>query len=390
MHTRKTAAISLIVLLSLGGALAGCARNEAATPTAAAPTEVDVAKVVSREITEFEDFTGRFEAVERVELRPRVSGYIASVEFEEGREVRKGDVLFTIDPRPYEAELKRAKAELARARTQLSLAQSERDRAIKLLEARAISQEEFDARVSGTEQAEANVQAAEAAVDAAALNLTFTRVRAPISGLVSRAEITTGNLVTAGQTLLTTVVSLDPIYVTFEGTEQLAQRVSQSKERNRVWAGLGDESGYPHQGELVFVDNEVNPDTGTIRARGLLRNEDRRFTPGMFARVRVADSNRHPAVLIKDSAISTDQSIKYVLVVNDQNTVEYRAVKLGPIVDGLRVVREGLNPGEAIVVSGLQRVRPGVQVEPQYVAMTDEDEAQEGELLAQSAVRTTR
>jgi RND family efflux transporter MFP subunit len=382
MHTRKTAAISLIVLLSLGGALAGCARNEAATPTAAAPTEVNVAKVVSREITEFEDFTGRFEAVERVELRPRVSGYIASVELEEGREVRKGDVLFIIDPRPYEAELKRAKAELARARTQLSLAQSERDRAIKLLEARAISQEEFDARVSGTEQAEANVQAAEAAVDAAALNLTFTRVRAPISGLVSRAEITTGNLVTAGQTLLTTVVSLDPIYVTFEGTERLAQRVSQSKERNLVWAGLGDESGYPHQGELVFVDNEVNPDTGTIRARGLLKNEDRRFTPGMFARVRVADTSRHPAVLIKDSAVSTDQSIKYV------NTVEYRPVKLGPIVDGLRVVRDGLNPGEAIVVSGLQRVRPGVQVQPQYVAMADE--AEEGELLAQRAVRTIR
>jgi len=360
---------------------AGCARNEAAEAPPA-PPQVSVAKVIEKPITEFDEFTGRFTAVDRVELRPRVSGYISSVNFTEGHEVRKGDVLFVIDPRPYDAELKRAEAQLASARTQLSLARSEHVRAQTLLEARAISKEEFDARVSGAEQAAANVQAAQAAVEAARLNVTFTRVRAPISGLVSRAEVTAGNLVTTDQTLLTTLVSIDPIYVEFEGDEQVylkynalaraGLRPSSRDSQNPVWVGLADEQGTPHEGVMVFVDNELNPATGTIRARGRFDNHDRRFTPGMFARVKLVGSGQYNALLINDSAVGTDQSVKYVLEVNADNKVQYRAVKLGPVVDGLRVVREGLAPGDSIVVNGLQRVRPGMPVTPQVVAMGEQ------------------
>jgi len=359
-------------------AAAGCARNEAAEAPPA-PPQVSVAKVIEKPITEFDEFTGRFTAVDRVELRPRVSGYISSVNFTEGHEVKKGDVLFVIDPRPYDAEYKRAEAELARAKTQLNLAQSEHERAKTLLEARAISKEEFEARVSGSEQASANVQAADAAVDAANLNLSFTRVRAPISGLVSRAEVTAGNLVTTDQTLLTTLVSIDPIYVEFEGDEQVylkynalaraGLRPSSRDAKNPVWVGLADEQDTPYKGVMVFVDNELNPATGTIRARGRFDNHDRRFTPGMFARVKLVGSGQYDALLINDSAVSTDQSVKYVLEVNADNKVVYRAVKLGPVVDGLRVVREGLAPGDSIVVNGLQRVRPGMPVTPQVVAM---------------------
>jgi RND family efflux transporter MFP subunit len=368
--------IASFALIAL--AIAGCARNEAAEAPPA-PPQVSVAKVVEKPITEFDEFTGRFTAVDRVELRPRVSGYISSVNFTEGHEVRKGDVLFVIDPRPYDAEYKRAEAELARARTQLTLAQSELERAKTLLDARAISKEEFDARVSGAAQATANVQAADAALDAAKLNLTFTRVRAPISGLVSRAEVTAGNLVTSDQTLLTTLVSIDPIYVEFEGDEQVylkyaaldraGLRPSSRETKNPVWVGLADEQDTPHKGVMVFVDNELNPATGTIRARGRFDNHDRRFTPGMFARVKLVGSAEYNALLINDSAIGTDQSVKYVLEVNADNKVAYRAVKLGPVVDGLRVVREGLAPGDSIVVNGLQRVRPGMPVTPQVVAM---------------------
>jgi RND family efflux transporter MFP subunit len=366
-------ALSLLIV-------AGCARNEAAPAAAAPPApQVSVAQVLTRPVTDFDEFTGRFVAVERVEVRPRVSGYIASVALTPGRVVKKGDVLFTIDARPYEAELKRAKAELARARTQLALARSERDRATRLLEMRAISHEEFDSRVAGSEQADANVDVASAALDTAALNLSFTRVESPISGLVSREEVTTGNLVTSGQTLLTTVVSVDKIYSEFEGDERVylkyaalsrSGELANARDSNLpVWVGLADEQGTPHEGKVVFVDNALDAQTGTIRVRALLDNRERRFTPGLFARVKLVGSGQYQATLINDSAIGTDQNVRYVFAVNPENKVEYRAVKLGPVVDGLRVVREGLKPGEYIVVNGLQRVRPGITVAPQRVAM---------------------
>jgi RND family efflux transporter MFP subunit len=382
----RAAVVSGIILTAAtlegcGGSAAAQAKQAAAMP---AP-QVTVSQVISKKVTDFDEFTGRFEAVDRVEIRPRVSGYISSVNFSEGSEVKKGDVLFVIDQRPYEADLRRAKAQLAQAKAQASLAKSEHERAVKLLQQRAMSQEEFDTRVSGNAQADANVEAAEAAVVTASLNYTWTQVTAPISGRVSKALITPGNLVTAGQNTLTTVVSIDPIYVRFDGDEQAYLRYGKVRQRaaaaaahdpkaahetqNPVLVGLADETGYPHAGVMVFLDNEVDPQTGTIRTRARLDNHDRAFTPGLFARVRLLGDSSYNAVLINDSSIGTDQTVRYVLVVGADNKVEYRPVKLGPIIDGLRVVREGLKPEETIVVNGLQRVRPGSAVSPQRVAM---------------------
>jgi RND family efflux transporter MFP subunit len=361
--------------------LSGCTRGETATPTAAAPApSVSVATVVSRQISDSDEFTGRFEAVERVEIRPRVTGYISSVNFVQGRQVNKGDVLFVIDPRPYEADLKHAQAQLEQARSALTLAVSEQDRANKLLTAHAISREELESRESALEQAHANVTGAQAAVDSAELNMSFTRVTSPITGVVSRAEITAGNLVTSGQTMLTTVVSVDPIYVSFQGDEQgflnfmnYARKGGDAEATHPVFVGLANEEGYPHQGAIAFVDNEIDGATGTVRARGRLDNHNREFTPGMFARVKVVGAKTFPALLINESAVGTDQGLKYVLRVGNDNTIEYRQVKLGPVVDGLRVVREGLNVGDTIVVNGLQHVRPGMTITPQRVAMGEEN-----------------
>ncbi|HXI68550.1 MAG TPA: efflux RND transporter periplasmic adaptor subunit [Steroidobacteraceae bacterium] len=374
--------------------VSGCARNVAAQQQAAAPPpQVTVAAAVSRKVTGFDEFTGRFEAVERVEIRPRVSGYISSVNFTYGDEVRKGDVLFVIDPRPYVAERDRARAQLAQARSQLALAKSERERATKLLGQHAISQEEFDTRTAGNEQAQASVEAAQAALDSAALNLEFTRVTAPIAGRISRALVTSGNYVASGVTPLTTLVSLDPIYVTFDGDEQAYLRYSklaranahggsQEVARNPVVVGLANESGYPHQGALVFIDNALDPATGTIHSRALLDNHERLFTPGLFARIRLLDSTQRDAVLVNDSAIGTDQTVRYVLVVGTGNKVEYRPVQLGPVIDGLRVVQSGLTAGETVVVNGLQRVRPGAQVQPHRVAMGEHAYGEGVRLLA--------
>jgi RND family efflux transporter MFP subunit len=372
-------AITLSVLATVSAVLSACARNEAATAAAPPPPQVTVAQVVSKAVTEFDEFTGRFEAIDRVEVRPRVTGYISSINFTEGSEVKKGDVLFVIDQRPYAAELKHAQAQLAQAKSQLALAKSEKARAVNLLTQHAISQEEYDTRASGDEQAEANVQLAEAALDTAELNMSFSRVTAPITGRISRANVTVGNLVANGQTLLTTLVSIDPIYVRFDGDEQAYLRyLKLAKDRaaegqkdvpNPVLVGLADEAGFPHAGVMVFLDNEVDPATGTIRTRAKLDNHDRAFTPGMFARVRLMGDKKYDALLINDSAIGTDQTVRYVLVVGADNKVEYRPVKLGPVIDGLRVVREGLKPNDTIVVNGLQRVRPGSPVQPQRVAM---------------------
>ena len=383
-HSLSIAAPTVVVLAVVAAlTLTGCGSNAAAQQAAAPPPpQVTVAGVVSRSITEFDEFTGRFEAIDRVEVRPRVSGYISSINFTEGSEVKKGDVLFVIDQRPYAAELKHAQAQLAQAKSQLALARSEKARAAKLLVQRAISQEEFDTRASSDEQGVANVELAQAALDTAELNMSFTKVTAPINGKISRADVTVGNLVTNGQTMLTTLVSLDPIYVRFDGDEQAYLRYQKAlKDRaaagrknapSPVLVGLADEAGFPHAGVMVFLDNEVDAQTGTIRTRAKLDNHDRAFTPGLFARVRLMGDKQVEALLINDSAIATDQTVKYVLVVGADNKVDYRPVTLGPVIDGLRVVREGLKPTDTIVVNGLQRVRPGSAITPQRVAMGEQ------------------
>ncbi len=386
-----TTVFALAILVQL----AGCTPGVTATPAAAAPPAISVATVLSRQISDFDEFTGRFEAVERVEIRPRVSGYIASVNFIQGREVTRGEVLFVIDPRPYEADLKHAQAQLEQARSQLGLATSEQDRANRLLASHAISREELESRDAALAQAHANVAGAQAAVDTAALNLSFTRVTAPFTGVVSRAQITAGNLVTSGQTLLTTLVSVDPIYVSFQGDEQgflnfmnYARKGGEAEATHPVYVGLANEEGYPHQGVIAFVDNEIDAATGTVHARGRLENHDHQFTPGMFARVKVTGARTFPALLINESAVGTDQGLKYVLRVGKDNTIEYREVKLGPIVDGLRVVREGLNSGDTVVVNGLQHVRAGMTISPQRIAMGEEhlrDTPEKAGLVARNA-----
>lgn len=361
--------------------LAGCGAKPADPPP---PPAVTAAAVPEREVTDWDQFTGRLEAVDQVEIRPRVTGYIERVAFAEGKEVRKGDVLFEIDPRPYQAELARAEAQLAEARTGAELAAREVARARRLVAVQAISREEYDSRVSAQAQGDASVQAAEAAVRTARLNLDWTRVRSPIAGRVSRAEVTAGNLVLAGPptaTLLTTVMSLDPVYVYFDADERtylkyagLARdgtRPSSRDVRTPIYLGLIDEDGqFPHKGYVDFVDNTVNPETGTIRARAVFSNKDHAFTPGLFARLKLEGSGQYRATLVVDRAVGTDQDKKFVLVVKPDSTVDYRSVQLGRLVDGLRVVTSGLKQGDEVVINGLQRVRPGMKVTPTLAPMT--------------------
>ncbi len=374
-----------VVVISLA-ALTLNSRAEDKAPAAPSLQAVTVAPVPEREISEWDEFTGRLEAVDQVEIRPRVSGYIQRVTFTEGREVRKGEVLFQIDPRPYQAELDRAQAELDRAKSAAALAANDVRRADPLVKAQAISREEYDSRTSAEAQGGASVKAAEAAVETARLNLEWTRVRSPISGRVSNALVTPGNLVEAGQpaTLLTTVVSLDPMYVYFDSDEQTYLRYAGRARNNGsnwrdgklvVHLGLANEEGYPHEGRLDFVDNQIDPNTGTIRTRAVFSNKSRALTPGLFARVKLVGDHKRKALLVRDAAIGTDQDRKFVLVVGPGDSLVYRPVVAGRLVDGLRIIDSGLQPNEKVVVNGLMRVRPGMKVAPTLSEMTAADSA---------------
>jgi multidrug efflux system membrane fusion protein len=372
------AAIGACAALAAGG----CGNSGHGAQSAPPPPQVSVAKVLEKRVKDWDEFTGRLQAVETVEIRPRVSGYIDKVAFREGSQVKHGDLLFVIDPRPYQAETDRAAADLKRYKTSLELARIELARVQRLKDSGAVSQEELDERKSTVAQAEANSAGAASALEAATLNLNFTRVTSPITGRVSRAEVTRGNLVTGGTnggTLLTSVVSMDPMYLYFEGDEQAylrygqmarsGQRPSSRDAANPVRVGLANEEGFPHTGQVDFVDNQLNPQTGTIRARAVLDNKDGVYTPGMFARVQLLGSSEYSAILIDDRAVNTDQNQKYVFVLGANNQVEYRRIKLGRVIDGLRIVREGLKAGDVIVVNGAQRVHPGITVTPQTVTM---------------------
>lgn len=375
---RWHASWSLTLLAALP--LLGC---KPAAPPAPALPEIATAQVVSKRIKDWDEYTGRFQAVDSVEVRPRASGYIDAVKFREGQQVKKDDVLFVIDQRPYQADHDRARAGLELARSQYELAKLEAARAQKMKDSGAVSREELDSRLSQLNQQEASVAAAKATLDSAALMLSFTKVLAPIDGRVGRAEVTRGNLVTGGNeggTLLTTIVSVDPIYVYFEGDENAylryqamarqGERSSSRDAHNPVRVGLADETGFPHEGQMDFVDNQLDVRTGTIRGRAVLSNKEGRFTPGLFARVQLLGSAEYDAVLIDDRAIGTDQSQRFVLVVGPNDTLQYRPVELGRNIDGLRVIRKGLSAEDSIVISGLQRVRPGMQIKPVPGQMT--------------------
>jgi multidrug efflux system membrane fusion protein len=367
------AALAAFLLFSVTG-------HSRAKPQAASNTAlpaVTVAEVIHRPLREWQEFSGRLQAVNTVEIHPRVSGFIDRVAFTDGARVKKGQLLFQIDPRPFQAEVERLVAERTRTVSDLDLAKANRARAERLIGAHAISREEYERQVAAESSARGAMGSIDASLQEARLNREFTEVRAPIDGHVSRAIITAGNLVTSAN-LLTTLVSDDPVYVYFDADEQTFLRYAKAKHDqprahgdSDVYIGLVDEDGYPHPGQLDFIDNQVDATTGTIRTRAALANPDGRYTPGLFARVRLVGGEDHESVLIEDRAVGTDLSKKYVLTLTKDNRIEYRLVELGPEINGLRVVTRGLAPNELIVVNGLQHVRPGQSVAPTRVAMRD-------------------
>jgi RND family efflux transporter MFP subunit len=370
-----TAARRALALGIVAGSVMIAACTKPAPPRP--PAEVTIAPALGRQVADWDEFSGHFEPVNAVDVRPRVSGFVDRVTFSEGSIVRRGDPLFYIDARPYQAEVERAEAQLAQARTRAQLAQGEQERAQRLVATQAISREELDSRTSGKAEGDAGVRAAEAALTTARLNLEWTTVRAPIAGRISRAAITAGNLVQAGPpsaTLLTTIVSLDPIYVYFDSDEhsylQYVRGLRAGSSKLPVYIGLANETGFPHEGKLDFVDNRLDAGAGTIRVRAVVPNPQQLFAPGLFARVRLVGTEQRAVTLIQDQAVGTDQDRKFVLVLKPDSSVEYRPVTTGRLVDGLRVVSSGLKPGEDVVINGLLRVRPGMKVLAKRSTMT--------------------
>ena len=365
----------LIILL-----LGGCNEKTAEGGKQSAPPAVTIATVQQQEVTEWSEFTGRTDAVEAVEVRPRVSGHIQEVRFQSGQLVKKGDVLFVIDPRWYKAEFDRREADYEQAKAHLANADRQAQRTARLLATKTVSTEDNDTSDSQDQEAKAAVESAAALMESARLDLEYTEVRAPVDGRVSRALLTEGNYVSGiagAATLLTTLVSVDPVYVYADVDESsllsfnALSRTRQAANGNGddakipVELELEDEEGYPHRGYIESFDNRVDPNTGTIVLRAIFANPDGRIVPGLFARIRVSAGGKHEAFLVDESAIGTDQAQKFVLILDDKNKVEYRQVKLGPVIDGKRVVRSGLQAGDKIVVNGLQRARPGSEVTPQ-------------------------
>lgn len=366
----------LVVLgLTLAALLAGCGDAAAPGPDEMQmpPTPVSVARVINADLAQWERFSGRVEAVETIELRPRVGGYLVGVHFEEGGRVEQGDLLFTIDDREYRAALATAEADVERAQSRLQVAELELARSEELVAARAVSQGELDTRLGERDQARADLAAAQARVDQAALNVEFTRVTAPIAGRVGAALVKSGNLLSPNTSLLSTLVSIDPVYVSFEANERAFLNLRGSARTNgevAVEIGLVNESDFPHQGVLEFVDNALDPASGTIRIRALLDNPDERFTPGLFARLRVPVSAVEPRVLVHDQAVITDQDRKYLYVVGEGEVAERREVELGGQIDGLRAITAGLNGDERVVVAGMKRIFfPGAPLAPNEVPM---------------------
>lgn len=385
MNTKRlaVATATLAALAALTAGVVGYRSSHAQAPGNGAPQAmpVQVATVEAHDIAVWDEFSGRLEAVERVDVRSRVAGAVQSVHFSEGALVKRGDLLVTIDPAPYAAEVDRALAQVVAAKARLEYARSEAERARRLWEERAIAQRELDQRVNAHLEAEANLRAAEAALQSARLSLSYTEVRAPVAGRVGKLEVTVGNLVAAGPgaPVLTTLVSVSPIYASFDADEKVvAEALAELKgksdaranvERIPVEIATAVSGAYPIRGHLQLVDNQVNAKSGTVRLRAVFDNADGSLMAGQYAKVRMGRSKTTSALLVNERAVGTDQNKKYVMVVQPDNTAAYREVSLGGSAQGLRVVNSGLQPGERIVVTGLQRVRPGTPVLPQPMKM---------------------
>jgi multidrug efflux system membrane fusion protein len=379
-------ALGLAVLVSVPSSETRSNTPSQAQQPAAVP--VSVALVEQRDVALWDEFSGRLEAVERVEVRSRVAGAIKAVHFREGALVKEGDPLITIDPDPYAAEVDRAKAQVLAAEARLAYAQKEQERARRLQQANsgAISESNVDQRIGAYREAEGNLRAAQAALQAAQLNLDYTEVRAPVAGRVGKLEITTGNLIAAGPgaPVLTTLVSVDPVYASFNADEEVVARALKALGSNAhmqvdripVQMVTATSNGTAFEGHLQLIDNQVDAKSGTVRVRAVFGNADGSLIPGQFARVRMGQPKTESAMMVNERAIGTDQNKKYVIVVGDDNKAAYREVTLGVFVDGLRRVTNGLAAGERIVVNGLQRVRPGALLDPKLVSMTGTDQAQ--------------
>ena len=397
---------ALAAALAVGGTALGLQDSHAESSAAGAVPQgvpVSVAAVLQKDIALWDEFSGRLEAVQRVEVRPRVAGALQAVHFKEGALVKQGDLLVTVDPAPYAAEVDRAEAQVAAAQARVSYTRSELDRSTRLLQESAIAQREHDERQNAYREADANLRAAQAALQTARLNLSYTQVRAPVAGRVGRIEVTVGNLVSAGAgaPVLTSLVSVSPIYASFDTDEQIVvkalqdlgsgakgQSARQLLARIPVQMGTGTSGGTPYTGHLQLIDNQVDAKSGTVRVRAVFDNADGALIPGQFARIRMGQARNTQAVLINERAVGTDQSKKFVMVVAEGNKAEYREVTLGAPVDGLRVVTLGLKAGENIVVNGLQRVRPGAVLAPQAVPMTAKAELPGERKQAQGATKS--
>ncbi|ATY34456.1 efflux transporter periplasmic adaptor subunit [Sphingomonas psychrotolerans] len=369
---RKGKSVRLVLGIFGLSLLAGCGGEQA--PPAPPPAQVTVATPVQREVVDWDDYTGRFVAPQDVEIRPRVNGVVTAIHFRDGQDVRQGAPLFTIDPRPYRAALAQAQAQATRANAALSNARQITARSRKLATAQAVSTEELEANIAAERTAAADLAAARAAIDAAQLNLSFTTVRAPFSGRMSDRKVSIGDSVADGQTILTRIVSLDPIWFEFEGAEsfylknlrqdQRGERGSSRTTANPVQIQLADESEYRWNGRMEFLDNAVDPNSGTIRAHAVVQNPNRFLTPGMFGRARLLGSGTYKAMLIPDEAIVTDQTRRLVYVVGNDNKAAPRPVEVGATVEGLRIIRDGLAPTDRVVITGVGRLQPGAPVSP--------------------------
>lgn len=383
-HKRRllAAALAVLAVTALAVVVLGSRSSQAQPGAEVAPPAmpVSVATVVQSEVAAWDEFSGRLEAVERVDIRSRVAGTVQAVHFREGALVKKGELLLTIDPAPYAAEVERAGAQVAAAQARLAQARGEQERSQRLWSEQAISRREFEERSNGKGEADANLRAAQAALQTAQLSLGYTQVRAPVAGRVGKLEVTVGNLVAAGPgaPVLTTLVSVSPIYASFDADEQVVAKAlkdvsaggDRRLERIPVQMGTAASADTPFEGKLQLVDNQVDAKSGTVRARAVFDNKDGQLMPGQFARIRMGQATQATALLVNERAVGTDQNKKFVLVVGADNKAVYREVTLGASVNGLRVVKGGLAPNERIVVNGLQRVRPGALVAPQVVEMS--------------------